>query len=132
MYATILLSCPRYHKVISIHDWAEFNVSVMSSQYKSFVLLPTSLTGINEDFKRRKDLTIAQQEESSRIRNLNVSIPSLLRFFSHTVYVKARNKKKKVQSSRERERESNKENYRSSCKNKSVLSENRLLLIYFL
>lgn len=31
MYATVLSSRPRYHKVISIHDWAEFNVSVMSS-----------------------------------------------------------------------------------------------------
>lgn len=31
MYATVLPSRPRYHKVISIHDWAEFNVSVMSS-----------------------------------------------------------------------------------------------------
>lgn len=24
MYATVLPSRPRYHKVISIHDWAEF------------------------------------------------------------------------------------------------------------
>jgi len=31
MYATVLPSRPRYCKVISIHDWAGFNVSVMSS-----------------------------------------------------------------------------------------------------